>query len=68
MKKEINDFLEEITTNFTELFIETYFIRFLSNFDSNYLLEATDKMQVLLNTKLNEKIKNYLKEINLDSK
>jgi len=37
MKNNVNDFVEEITTNFSELFVETFFLRYLSDFKKDEL-------------------------------
>lgn len=68
MKKNINDFNEEITSNFSELFIETYFIRYLSEYSKDDLLENTKKVKELLLKKLNKNLKKKLKQIGYNNK
>ena len=63
MKNDINDFVEEITSNFSELFVETFFLRYLSTFKKDDLLETIFKSQKILNKKLDKKIKNKLNEM-----
>lgn len=68
MKKNINDFNEEITSNFSELFIETYFIRYLSEYSKDDLLENTKKVKELLLKKLNKNLKKKLKQLGYSNK
>lgn len=68
MKKNINDFNEEITSNFSELFIETYFIRYLSEYSKDDLLDNTKKVKELLLKKLNKNLKKKLKQLGYSNK
>ena len=58
MQKEINNFLNEITDNFSELFIETFLIRYKSLFDNKYLKENISKVINILNNKIIDKFDN----------
>lgn len=60
MKRNVNDFLEEITTNFGELFVETFFIRYFNEFDKNDLLSAIPDLKNMLLKKLDNNLKNSL--------
>lgn len=60
MKRNVNDFLEEITTNFGELFVETFFIRYFSEFDKNDLLSAIPVLKNMLLKKIDNNLKNSL--------
>lgn len=60
MKENINELLEEITTNFSELFTETFFIRYLSEFDKDDLLESAKQVNKLLTKKINNKLEKKL--------
>lgn len=62
MKKEINDFIEEITSKFSELYIETFFLRFQKEFGKNELNKALIEANKILNVKIKRKIKSKLKK------
>lgn len=68
MKRNVNDFLEEITTNFGELFVETFFIRYFNEFDKNDLLSAIPELKNMLLKKINNNLKNYLMGMEYDKK
>ncbi|MBQ8902266.1 MAG: hypothetical protein IJY87_04275 [Bacilli bacterium] len=68
MKRNINDFLEEITTNFGELFVETFFIRYFSEFDKNDLLSAIPDLKNMLLKKIDNNLKNSLVGMGYDKK
>lgn len=61
MKKSINKFNEEITTNFSKLFVETYMIRYLSEYSKEDLLENVKKAKEILNKKIDNRFKKKLK-------
>lgn len=63
MKKNINKFNEEITTNFSKLFVETYMIRYLSEYSKDDLLEIIKKVKEILNKKIDNEFKKKLKQI-----
>lgn len=62
MKKSINKFNEEITTNFSKLFVETYMIRYLNNYNDYDLLENIKKVKEILNKKIDNEFKKKLKK------
>jgi len=68
MKRNVNDFLEEITTNFGELFVETFFIRYFSEFDKNDLLSAIPDLKNMLLKKIDNNLKNSLVGMGYDKK
>lgn len=68
MKRNINDFLEEITTNFGELFVETFFIRYFNEFDKNDLLSAIPDLKNMLLKKIDNNLKNSLVGMGYDKK
>lgn len=61
MKKSINKFNEEITTNFSKLFVETYMIRYLNEYSKEDLLENVKKVKEILNKKIDNEFKKKLK-------
>lgn len=63
MKKNINKFNEEITTNFSKLFIETYMIRYLSEYSKEDLLESIKEVKEILNKKIENEFKKKLKQM-----
>ena len=68
MKRNVNDFLEEITTNFGELFVETFFIRYFNEFDKNDLLSAIPDLKNMLLKKIDNNLKNSLVGMGYDKK
>ena len=68
MKRNVNDFLEEITTNFGELFVETFFIRYFSEFDKNDLLSAIPDLKNMLLKKIDNNLKKSLVGMGYDKK
>ena len=68
MKRNVNDFLEEITTNFGELFVETFFIRYFNEFDKNDLLSAIPELKNMLLKKIDNNLKNSLMGMEYDKK
>ena len=65
MKQDINNFIEEITNNFSELFVETFFIRYLSDYSKDDLLKNTIKAKRKLNEKIETKFFNKLNEFGI---
>lgn len=65
MEKNIDVFLEEITDNFSKLFVETFIMRYLVDYDKKYLLHSIE----LAKDKLDYKINKYFKQkiINKDN-
>lgn len=68
MKRNVNDFLEEITTNFGELFVETFFIRYFSEFDENDLLSDIPELKNMLLKKIDNNLKKSLIDMGYDKK
>ena len=68
MKRNVNDFLEEITTNLGELFVETFFIRYFNEFDKNDLLSAIPDFKNMLLKEIDNNLKNSLVGMGYDKK
>lgn len=66
MKKNIHSFIEEITNNFSELFIETFMIRYLSDYSKEELLENIDRTKTELKKKIDKGFKNKLNEFGIE--
>lgn len=66
MKRDVNDFLEEITSNFSELFVETFLLRYLSEFDKNDLLDVVPRLNCFLRKKVNKKLESALINMGYD--
>jgi len=64
MKRNVDDFIDEFTTNFSELFIDAFLLRYLDRFNKDKLLDTYKKTRVVLNRKL--KI-NYLNKLGLSA-
>lgn len=62
MKNNKNEFLEEITTNFSNLFVETFIIRYLNEYNKKYLYKNFIKAKKILNKKIAKIIKLKLKK------
>lgn len=67
MKKDIHSFIEEITNNFSELFIETFMIRYLSDYSKEELLENIDRTKTELKKKIDKGFKNKLNEFGIEA-
>ena len=63
MKNNINEFVGEITDNFSELFVETFFLRYLSDYDKNQLLDTIKILKQELNVKVNNQFNEKLKKM-----
>ena len=59
-------FLEEITTNFTDLYIETFTIRYLKNFDAETFEKDFKNSMVILNKKFKNKFKRKIAKLKLE--
>ena len=61
--KTSDAFLEEITNNFSELLVESFFIRYFHDCKEQNLLTSIHKLQYLINLKIkfnfSEKLLNY---------
>lgn len=61
MNKREKEFISEFSTNFSNLYVESFLIRFLNNYDNDDLLEVIDK----LNKETKKKIQiKFQKELN----
>lgn len=56
MNKKINDFTEEITDKFSELYVETFLIRYLSEFPEQKLIMTLKNSQDILMQKIKTQI------------
>lgn len=63
MKENTQDFIEEITNNFSELFVETYFLRYLMNYPEEKLLEDIEKTNQILHNKILKEFRTKLKKL-----
>ena len=50
MKRNEQEFIEEITENFSELFVEAFYIRYLREF-------SKERMMTIINLKFHNKLK-----------
>ena len=64
MKNDIQKFIEEFTNNFSDLYIESFFLRYLNNFDSLYIIENHKNANDILIKKINKKMQKKLKRLN----
>ncbi len=60
--------LNEITTNFSELFVETFLIRYLDEYKKDDLLEDIKELNKMLKVKINKKFVSSLKSMGYDEK
>lgn len=68
MDRDIKKFINEFTKNFSELYVESFCLRFLSDFDKNKLLESIRKTNELLNKRINKYLKIKLKKMGYEEK
>ncbi len=68
MNKKINDFLEEFSDNFSELYVETFLIRYLNNFNENELITNIKELNNLTNTKIKKLFAKKLEEVGYSKK
>ena len=66
MKNEQKDFINEFTSNFAELFVETFLIKYADMFDMNEFPETILKAQQVVLEKIDRKRKNKLKALGYD--
>ena len=57
---EIKDFIEEITDNFSTLFVETFYLRYLDQFGEENILKDINYTKDMLLKKIDEKIQQKL--------
>lgn len=60
MNKERIEFLEEITENFSTLFVETFYLRYLDQFGDKNILKDINYTKDILLKKIDEKINKKL--------
>ena len=60
MEKNVTCFVEKITDNFSSLFVETLFIRYIDEFGKENIENDIAKIIPILNKKLNQKISKKL--------
>ncbi len=63
MKNDTKKFVNEITDNFSELFVETFFIRYLKDFQIDGLIENIIISQDMLTEKINKYFLKKLKQM-----
>lgn len=68
MKKTEEEFVEEITTNFSELFVDAFLIRYLSEYDKNNLLDNASEVISILNVKVKNQMQKKLKDMGFATK
>ena len=61
--KDIDSFIDEITTNFSEIFIETFFLRFLTEFEKDELLNGSMLVTKKILLKIKRKLRNKLEDM-----
>ena len=66
MSKE--KFAEEITNNFSELFVETFFMRYISEFDKSGLLDDVKEVIDSLQEKVKKEMIRKLQSIGFNKK
>lgn len=60
MNKEIDNFLNEFTDNFSDLLVETFFIRYIGMYGNKNISESINKLKILLMNKIDIKINKKL--------
>jgi len=65
MKKDVDIFLDEVSENFSELFVETFFIRYLSNFNRDDIIRDINALKIKLYKKINTKLDKALKNLEI---
>ncbi len=60
MNKKTSEFLEEITNNFSTLFVETFYLRYLDQFGEENILKDINYTKDMLLKKIDEKIQQKL--------
>lgn len=67
MSKSEKEFVEEITDKFSELFIETFFIRYLSDYPKEDLINTLNLTTKKLNKKIIKLVNKKLQQMGFDS-
>lgn len=68
MKKKDDVFVKEITDKFSELFTETFFIRYLADYDINNIIDVITKTKKELEKKVNKRFVSKLLQMGFDKK
>ena len=66
MEKRVNDFVKEFTDNFSELYVESFFIKYLSEYDKKDLLETIQLTNKKMQQKIIKLFMNNLIDMNID--
>ncbi len=66
MKRNEQEFIEEITENFSELFVEAFYIRYLREFSKERMMTIINLTKDRLEEKINLKFHNKLKKLHLE--
>ena len=64
--KKGNKLINEFTTNFSELFVESYLLRFLNEYPEKYLLKSLNNALKICNAKIKAKIVDKLEDYGFD--
>lgn len=65
MKRNEQDFIEEITENFSELLVEAFYIRYIREFPKEKMVETINLTKEVLEKKINEKFNKKLKRLHI---
>lgn len=65
MEKRVKDFVQEFTNKFSELYVESFFVKYLSEYDKNSLLEAIQLANKETNVKITELFRKNLKDMGI---
>ncbi len=63
MNKNLDKMIDEYTNNYSELFIEAFYIKYINDFDIKEFDQALEKLYQELTYKINNKIYNKLKRM-----
>ena len=63
MTKKLDNFLEEFTNNFSELYVETFLIRYLNDFNEKDLVNTIESLNTKLNVKINQLFRSKLEDM-----
>ncbi len=68
MNKEIKKMIDEFTTNFSDLFVETFLIKYINDYDIECFDRAINVAYTELINKLRDRIDSKLRKINANKK
>ena len=68
MEKDIKKMIDEFTTNYSDLFVDAFLIKYLNDYEKDNLDIAINEAYTNLVTKLKKKIILKMQEINKDAK